>query len=348
MNVLFIIKPYEIEVYSEEVADGQSKKTLLGKEPITRIDQEPDSDYENRMLFVCKELAQDAKKHIHNISSIEVILCYPWCTYEHVDIHKVFDTDTLITERLIESLKLQKKNEDILLLESEHSHVLLNGYSVKKPLKQKAREIEMQVLNVYTKASFGHALKNTFESVFHIHHVKISSIYAYALRVRPKNGLFVTIEEESVDIAYVKEGKVDLHVFIPNSYHYLQTTIMTSIGADEKTVRDILISRSNFTTLDKDKKTLKHIWPDLRQDIRQTIDQIVADHYAIVMKYVYTLIDSVKHNAVLSEEEVRICSLNNTLAGVYGLPLGKLIQEDVYIKNTLGISDDSIFIDYLF
>lgn len=348
MNVLFVIKPYEIDVYSEEFTDGQPKKTLLGKEPITRIENETDSDYENRMLFVCKELAQDVKKHVHGILSVKVVLCYPWCTYEHVDIHKTFDTDTLITERLIETLKVQKKNEDILLLESEHSHILLNGYSAEKPLQQKVREIEMQVLNVYTKASFGNALKNTFESIFHIHRVDIVSVYAYALKVRPKNGLFITIEEESVDISYIKDGKVDLHVFIPNSYRYLEASIMTSLDADEKTVRDILISRSNPMVLEKGKKTPKHIWPDLRQDIRQKIDQIVADHYSSIMKYIYTLIDQVKQNIALHKEEVRICSLNNALVGVYGLPLGKLIQEDMYIKNTLGISDDSIFIDYLF
>ncbi len=343
MNLLFVIKPYEIEVYSE---DG--KKTLLGKEPVTRIENESDIDYERRMIFVCKELAQDAKKHVKNVSAVEVILCYPWCTYEHVDIHKTFDTDTLVTERLLENLKLQKTHEDILLLEAEHSHVLLNGYSVAKPLKQKTREIEMQVLNVYTKKTFGEDIKNTFESIFHIHHVELTSVYTYALMARPKNGLFITVEDESVDISYIREGKVDVHVFIPESYYHLEQKVMTLLDADEKTVRDILASRSSPTVLEKGKKLSRHIWPDLTESVRQQVDDLVNEHYKVVMKYIYSLIDQVKQDKTFSGEEVRICSLSSMLAIVYGYGLGKLIKDDVYIKNTLKVSEESIYIDYLF
>ncbi len=343
MNLLFVIKPYEIEVYSET-----DKKVLLGKESITRIEHESDSDYENRMVFVCRGLAEDAKKHVKGISGITVVLCYPWCTYEHIDLHKTFDTDTLVTERLIESLKMQKKEDSILLLEAEHSHILLNGYAVENPFKQKAREIEMQVLNVYVKASFGNALKNTFESVFHTHHVELTSVYAYALKVRPKNGLFIIIEEESVDVSYISNGKVGLHVFIPSSYMHLEQELMTTLDADAKTVQDVLTSRANPNVLEKSKKTIRHIWPDLNTGIQQKIDTAVSEHYQTLMKYVFSLIDQVKQEKVFDQEEVRICSLNSVLAVAYGYGLGKLIKDDAYLQNTLRITDESVYIDYLF
>ena len=44
------------------------------------------------MIFVCKNLADDAKKHVKGVRSVTAYLCYPWCTYDHVDVKKSFES----------------------------------------------------------------------------------------------------------------------------------------------------------------------------------------------------------------------------------------------------------------
>lgn len=346
----FVIKPYAIEVYSDE----NQKKTLLGTEHITRITDENPKAYEERMIFVCKELAQDAKKHVKGISTVEVILSYPWCTYEHIDLKKELPTGTLVTHKLIDSLKLQKVDENLALLESSTTHILLNGYAVPDIIGQKAKEIEMQVLNIYTKASFLNSLKKTVETIFHTHKVYISSVYTYALKGKNENGLMFTLEEESIDISYIAEGKIILNVFIPTSYIALEQNLMGILDADEKTVRDILVSRAVYDeagTEDagpKVSKSMKHLWPDLHADVKKQIDSVLVEHYSLIMKYVYTMIDQVKTEHIFKNELIRVCALTNSLAKAYGFALAEHIRKDAYVEQLMRVDESSIFIDYLF
>ncbi|MEN9604661.1 MAG: hypothetical protein RJB39_346 [Candidatus Parcubacteria bacterium] len=352
MMLSFVIKPYAIEVYSEE----NQKKALLGVEEITHIVDEAPADYEQRMVFVCKELATDAKKHVKGISEVEVVLSYPWCTYEHVDIKKELSPNTLVTEKLIESLRIQKVDENLSLLESNVTHILLNGYVVPGAMGQKAKDIDMQVLNVYTRTTFYTTLKKTVESIFHTHKVFISSVYTYALKGKQDNGLALTLEEESIDISYIADSKVLLNVFIPTSYVALEQNLMGILDADTKTVRDILISRAIYDEAEdapeekspRVAKTMKHIWPDLQENVKTQIEKVLTDHYSIIMKYLYTLIDQVKTEHSFNNEQVRVCALTNTLAKVYGFALAKNIKNDAYIQQTMRVDSSRIFIDYLF
>lgn len=343
MNLLFVIKPYEIEVYSEENAN----RTLLGVEPLSRIEQELPEEYEKRMIFVCKNLCQDAKKHVGAVHQVFVYLCYPWCTYDHVDIKKTFDEDTPITERLIESLKLQKLQEDVQLLESQVSHILLNGYTTTQPYRQKAKKIEMQVLNIYTKVSFAEPLKKTIESIFHTHKVTISSIYTYALKTSRTNGFAITIEDESIDISYVAEGKTLLNVFIPYSYTLLERNLITLLDADAKTVERILISKNSPNAIPKGKQ-IRNIWPDLKLDTQLQIQKILDEHISTILKYLHTLIDQVRQERTFTKEEIHISTLNKKLASVYGYMLGQIFAEDSYIRQRLFIEPKDVYIDYLF
>ena len=184
--------------------------------------------------------------------------------------------------------------------------------------------------------------------MFHPKGVHVSSVYAYSLAVRPKNGLFLLLEEESVDISYVSDGKVVLHVFIPNSYLYLEDSLKSALDIDSKTVQSILASRANLASVQQGKKTMKNMWPDLSIEIQQKVNAIVDEHYAVVMKYVYTLIDQVKTERHFDTEEIRVCALNAVLASVYGYSLAKLIKDDAYIKTVMKVSDENVYIDYLF
>lgn len=355
MMLSFVIKPYAIEVYSGDDQD----KVLLGTELMTRILDEPTQEYEQRMIFVCKELAQDAKKHVKGISSVEVILSYPWCTYEHVDIQKELPEHTVITPKLLDSLRIQKTDPVISLLESSVIHVLLNGYTVPQILGQRAKQIEMQVLNVYTKTSCHSGLQKVMETIFHTHDVRITSIYSHALREARGNGLLVTLEEESVDISYCIDGKIALNVFIPTSYSNLEQNLMSILNADADTIRSILMSRALHEELSANPvdetvktksiaKTMQHLWPDLHPDVQKQINDILEDHYSHIMKYIYTMIDQLKHEYTFSKEKVRICALNKRLAKAYGFALARHIQHDGYIEQTMHIDDSCVFIDYLF
>lgn len=348
MMLSFVIKPYAIEVFSEE----NQKKTLLGTEDITHIADEDAAAYEQRMVFVCKELAQDAKKHVKGISSVEVVLSYPWCTYEHVDVKKELPEGTLITSKLIDSLKIQKVDPNLSLLESNTAHILLNGYAVPHIFGQKAKEIEMQVLNIYTRTSFYTALKKTVETIFHTHNVFISSVYTYALKEKQSNGFMLTLEDESIDISYIAEGKIILNVFIPISYVSLEQNLMGILDADAKTVRDILVSRALYDEAREEtsriSKTMKHLWPDLHEGVKRQIDDILETHYGLIMKYLYTMVDQVKLEHSFIDEKIRICALTNNLAKVYGFALAKNIRNDEYIQHIMHIDEENIYIDYLF
>lgn len=352
MMLSFVIKPYAIEVYSGE---GE-QRTFLGTEHITRIEEEAPDAYEQRMIFVCKELAQDAKKHVKSISNVEVILSYPWCTYEHIDLKKELPANTIVTNKVIESLKVQKASEGVTLLESTTSHILLNGYVVPQVLGQKAHQIEMQVLNIYTRTPFFNGLKKTIESIFHTHKVFISSVYTHALKGKQKNGFMITLEEESVDISYISNEKIILNVFIQTSYINLEQKLMEILDTDAKTVREILVSRAIHDEVDdsdpnvskKFVKSMKHLWPDLHTDVRSQIDSILEEHYSLIMKYIYTMVDQVKMEHSFTEEEVRICALTGNLAKAYGFALAKRIRDDEYVQQVMRITDDNTYIDHLF
>ena len=189
-------------------------------------------------------------------------------------------------------------------------------------------------------------LKNMLESIFHTHTISVTSVYAYALKTKTQGGLAITLEEESIDISFVAEGKVLLNVFIPDSYVQLEEKIMAALDTDAKTVQNILRSRASKSI--PMSNTLRHVWPDLSADVQKKVDDIVAEHYKGILKYVYTLLDQVKTEHAFKAEDVQVCALNELIMGVYGLALADLIKDDQYIKEMLHLDDNHVYIDYLF
>ena len=55
MQIVFLIKPYSVDMYSYK----DDSYNLLGTQAVSFIENEKNNDYENRVIYVCKDICQD-------------------------------------------------------------------------------------------------------------------------------------------------------------------------------------------------------------------------------------------------------------------------------------------------
>ncbi len=358
MRIVLVVKPYDIEVYSEE----NGIHTYVCTEPLSYIENEVVLEYEQRMIFMFKEMCTEMREHdffkknARNITSIDLILCAPWCTYEAMHIEKKFDRPTNITNQLIQSLRVAKNVADIEVVESNISQILLNGYTVSHIGGQTVETIDLQYLVVYAKSSFLQKLRKTAESIFHIHKIEISSLYTHvqkqvAQMILPTtNELRIILEEDSIDITYLSHGQNTLNFFIPYSYSHLENTLQEMLGTAGTTVSDMLISRT--TTLHNidtpASKNAKHIWPDLSEDIKHKVEKVLMDSIEIMLGHIRNCIDAIDKEFLKESTSICVYGLNKKIISAYGYELATHTLEDGYISSRVQLSTNTVFVKKIF
>ena len=358
MRIVLAVKPYDIEVYSER--DGAY--LLAGVESITRIEGEAASEYERRMTFVIKELCTEMrahdffKKEARSLSSIDIVLCAPWCTYEAMRIEKTFEQPTKVTDQLVQSLHVTKVAEGIEVVESSISQILLNGYSVDRVAGQQAETIELQYLATYATTTFLQGLRRTVEGIFHTHKVNMLSIYNHMEKEASKtpltasNEFRVLLEEESIDISYLSHGQGMLNFFVPYSYRHIEEELQTVLGTEAGTVAEVLISRTatmHGTDMPASKNA-KHLWPDLDQATKEKIERVLSAAVATILGHVRASLDAVDRQYLKESTAISVYGLNKKIISACGYELAAAMVADGYLSSRLQLSTNDVFVKKIF
>lgn len=355
MRIVLVLKPYAIEVYSLE----NEVYTLVGIEQGTRIEGESLSDYEKRMIFICKDLCTDMraspffKAVAKKVEGIDIVLCAPWCTYDVVHIEKQFDKPIKIDQSLINSMRVRKDEENMYVVESYISNTMLNGYTVFEVTGQTAETVQFQHVHIYANKSFAVPLLKMMENVFHTHKVNLISLYgltekAAASRVaKYSHEMRIILEEESVDVSYISEGMHVVNTFVPHSYKHLEEAIATKLSAHEDVVAEILQSRYESAESIVDKNA-KKLWPDLDPDTKNLVDKAIAESVETVLKSIRDCIDTISAEYTKDFISVHIYCLHKRLADAYGHELALKLRSDPYITMKMHITAETITVENIF
>lgn len=359
MRIVLVLKPYAIEVYSYE----NSIHTLVGIENTTRIEDERMSDYEKRMIFVCKDLCSDMraspffKAIAKKVDSIDIILCSPWCTYEVLQVKKDLEKPTKIDSGLLESMYVRKSQEDVCVIESYTSNILLNGYTVTEIKGQTAQSIQFQYVHVYGNRSFTSGLVKAIESVFHTHKVTLSSIYGLTEKIaaireqKSPHEMRIILEEESIDISYVADGLHVVNMFVPYSYKQLEDDIAMKLSADHSVICEMLQSRYESTNQEFGRvvsKNSKKLWPDLDIQTKKIVDACIQKSTESILKSIRDCIDTITAEYIKDSIVVRIYCLHRHLVSAYGEELGLKIHTDPYITMKIHIAAEAVYVENIF
>ena len=355
MKIVLVIKPYAIEVYSQE----NDVYTLVGVEQGTRIETESISDYEKRMIFICKDLCTDMKASpffkaiAKKVDGIDIVLCAPWCIYDVVQVEKDFGKITRIDQDLINTMRIRKEEPNIYLVESYTSNILLNGYSVSEINGQHAQTVQFQYIHIYAQTSFAEPLIKMLESVFHTHKVSLMSLYGLTEKLgttkdkKYTHEMRIILEEESVDISYISEGMHVVNTFIPHSYIQLENAIAEKLSASHDIVGQILKSRyeSGENIVDKNAKKL---WPDLDENTKSIVNTLISENVEKVLKSIRDCIDIISAEYTKDFISVHVHCLHKHLVAAYGQELALKIHTDPYIVMKVHVTAETVTVDSIF
>lgn len=360
MRIVLVLKPYAVEVYTRK----EGVYTLISVEQNTQIEHESMSDYEKRMIFVCKDICLEMRSSTYykqvakDVKGIDIVLSSPWCTYDVMHVEKDLGKKTKITDAVLKSMFMKKDEKDLHVVESFTSNILLNGYKVHQIQDQYAQTVEFQYVHVYAQESFVSPLMRTMESIFHTHKVCLTSIYGLVEfmsqnRVSEQvSEMEVILEEESIDIAYMYNGMHVVNVFIPYSYIHTEQDIAMKLSTNNTVIQQILISRGEFLQ-QKDvvntdakifDKNAKNLWPDLDDEVKQIIQHAVDEHMEKVLRYVKDCIDTINPEYTKHTTSLYVYGVNKNIISAYGLELADRIVKDPYIalKMPMRLEIDSV------
>jgi hypothetical protein len=337
--------------------------TFLGSQDFSIIENESNTDYENRVVYVCKDLCQDYiktdlyKADRKNISLIKVILTNPWCIYETMNLEKKLDKPEKIDQRLIERLIVHKDHDDVSILKNSIFNINLNGYNVTNINQQIAEEIHIQYLSVYSSTNFLNRLRNTLETIFHTHDIDIDSIYSYInendnIKSNIDNQLKIIIEDKGVDVSYVYQKKNITNLFIPYGYLDIRDKIKASVHMDDDLLDKTLKSKSfnlasNNTSAVYD-KNLNSIWLDLESSVKTKIEEELNQGLDVVKFRIREFIDSIEREFIQKGTIINIYNLDQNMLFSVGFNLAYSIRNDAYILGKLLTDESNIFTKKIF
>lgn len=356
MRIVLVLKPYAIEVYSHE----NDVYTLVGIERGTRIENESTADYEKRMIFICKDLCSDMraspffKEVAKKVEGIDIILCAPWCTYDVVQVEKDLGKHTKIDQSLITSMRVRKEEENMHVVESYTSNILLNGYSVPEITGQFADTVQFQYIHIYASKTFALPLIKMMESVFHTHKVTLSSLYGLtekmvALREKKyAHELRIILEEESIDVSYISDGMHVVNAFVPHSYKQLEESVSEKLSANEDVVSEILQSRYDSAESVAVDKNAKKLWPDLDEETKRIVDTAINESVEKVLQSIRNCIDTISAEYTKDFISVHIYCMHKRLAAAFGHELALKIHTDSYIIMKIHVTAETITVENIF
>ncbi len=352
MQIVFLIRPYAISMYSFD----NDTYTILGTQKFSHILDESHDDYENRVVFVCKDICQDFiktdifKNNHKNIKDIKVILTNPWSIYEIINLEKDFEKDQTIDQRMIEKMIVHKQHDNLSLVKNDIFNISLNGYSVKSLNNQKARFLHLQYLSIFSSTNFLNKLQNTLETIFHLHNIKIDSIYSYVNELnrdnKESNELRIIIEDQSIDLIYVHGGRIVSTLFIPCGCVNVKTKIKEALHIDDIMLDKILKSKS--LNVNKLEKSLDNIWPDLNSEVQEKINIQINLNLEFMKIQIRNFVDSIDMENIVKDVKINIYTLDEDAYYTLGLILADNFKNDVYMMSKLLTNELNIFTKKIF
>jgi hypothetical protein len=337
--------------------------TFLGSQDFSIIENESHSDYENRVVYVCKDLCQDYiktdlyKTDRKNISLIKAILTNPWCIYETMNLEKKLDRPERIDQRFIDKLMVHKDHDEVSILKNSIFNITLNGYNVQKVDKQFADNIHIQYLSIYSSTNFLNRLRNTLETIFHTHNVEIDSIYSYINEndrgnVDTENQLKIIIEDKGVDLSYIYQNKNISNLFIPYGYLDVRDKIKKSVHINNDILDKILKSKSlslasNKISVNRD-KNLNNIWLDLETSVKSKIEEDLNQGLDVIKFRIREFLDSIEREFIQKSTIINIYCLDESVLFSMGFNLAYSIRNDAYILGKLLTDESNIFTKKIF
>ncbi len=335
---------------------------LLGTQAVSYIENENNSDYENRMIYVCKDLCQDfintdVYKNIKkDIINIKVVLTNPWCIYEIMNLEKEFEKPQKIDKNLIDKMMLHKANENTSILKNSIFNIALNGYNVQTINNQMAKKISLQYISIYSSTNFLEKLKNTLETIFHLHPIEIDSIYSHINENhkddKSENQLKIIIEDQGLDLSYIYQNKNIASFFSPSGSFTFKNKMKEFLHIDDKILEKILrsktlnLNKKNSTVIHE--KNLDNIWPDLDVTVKSNIEEVVNKESDIIKTHIRKFIDSIDNEFITKDVNINIYSLDEMSLNTTGLILEHSIKEDMYIMEKLLTSESKVFTKKIF
>jgi hypothetical protein len=358
MQIVFLIKPHSVNMYSFK----DETYNLLGIQEISKIEKESNTEYENRTIYVIKDICQDFlntdvyKKNKNIIKNIKVILTNPWCLYEIMNLEKNLDKSQKINQDFIDKLIIHKEVDDISILKNSIYNVSLNGYNVQNISGQIAQNIHIQYLSIYTSTNFLNRLKNTLDTIFHLHNIEIDSVYSYINENHKAkesiNQLKIIIEDKGIDLSYIYQGKNIATLFIKSGYANVKDKLMQVLHIDTVVLNKILKSKSvNISenkTLFTYEKNMSNIWLDLDENTKTKINDTIDIEIESIKKDIRTFIDSVENELISKDTAIDIFCLDENSFFTEGLILADSIKKDAYILSKFLTTEANVFTKKIF
>ncbi len=323
--------------------------TLLGVQKVSHIENESNIDYENRVIYVCKDICQDYintdlyKNNKRNISNIKVILTNPWCIYEIINLEKNLEKKQAINQNFINNLIVHKEHENLSIIRNNVFNITLNGYNVDNINNQIAQNIHIQYLSIYSSANFLSKLKNTLETIFHLHKIEIDSIYSFINDLNFNNSepneLRVVIEDNNLDLTYIHNKKIISTFFIPCGCVNIKNKLKESLHIDDVILDKIL--KSKATSKDT-------IWNDLSSDIKIKIDEQINISLEFIKIQMRNFVDDIDNEFLVKNIKVNIYSLDENSLYTLGFILSDNLKSDGYMLDRLLTNELNIFTKKIF
>ncbi len=335
---------------------------LLGTQDISYIENENNTDYENRMIYVCKDICQDfintdVYKNIKkDIINIKVFLTNPWCIYEIMNLEKEFEKPQKIDKNLIDKMMLHKANENTSILKNSIFNIALNGYNVQTINNQIAKKISLQYISIYSSTNFLDKLKNTLETIFHLHPIEIDSIYSHINENhednKSENQLKIIIEDQGLDLSYIYQNKNIASFFTSSGGFTFKNKMKEFLDIDSIILDKILrsktlnLNKNNLTVIHE--KNLDNIWPDLDETIKSNIEEVINKELDIIKTQIRKFIDSIDNEFITKDVNINIYSLDEMSLNTTGLILEYSVKEDMYIRGKLLTNESKVFTKKIF
>lgn len=335
---------------------------LLGSQEISSIENESNTDYENRVIYVCKDIAQDFlntdlyKKERKTIKSIKAVLTNPWCVYEIMNLEKKLEKPEKIDQKFVDKLMVHKEGDSFTILKNSIFNISLNGYNVQKVDNQSADYVHLQYISVYASTNFLTRLKNTLETIFHLHEIEIDSVYSYVNENhqddKAENQLKIIVEDFGLDLSYIHNDKNISTLFIPCGSISIKNKIKESLHIDDVVLDKILKSKSlnlsgENVTFNYD-KSLNNIWPDLDQTVKDKINATVDEQLNDIKSKIRDFIDHIENEYIKKDTSILIYTLDELTLFSVGYILASSIKSDAYILGKLLTTENNIFTKKIF
>lgn len=357
MQIVFLIKPHSIIMYVYK----DNLYTFLGNQDFSIIENESHLDYENRVVYVCKDLCQDYiktdlyKNNRKDISSIKAILTNPWCVYETMNLEKKLDKSEKIDQRFIDRLIVHKYHDEVSILKNNIFNISLNGYNVQKINNQIVSDIHIQYLSIYGSTNFLNRLRNMLETIFHTHDVEIDSIYSYINENNSldiENQLKIIIEDQGFDLSYIYQNKNIANLFIPYGYLNIRDDIKKVVHMENDLLDKVLKSKSLNMAAGKISanydKSLNNIWLDLGDDVKKQIDDVLNKGFESVKIKIREFIDNIESEFIKKDTNINIFCLDDNVLFSIGFNLAYSMRNDSYILGKLLTDESYIFTKRIF